>query len=170
MILVRSRSSTRIFIGGMFLSTVYDCITLDKVGLSRSSLSPWIDERLLQRDWAPCTKQSLSWRSHSRLSRSNFYLCHSWRNTISSLKVRSLVSRLFLFSNTRCPGLKKLKELESEIQRLTAIRHNNLVAVLAVLVDNPRHHHSYQAGNGVQAWYLRNGKTSGSNQLQCSFD
>ncbi|KAI0653862.1 Serine/threonine-protein kinase [Cubamyces menziesii] len=35
-------------------------------------------------------------------------------------------------------GLKKLKELESEIQRLTAIRHNNLVAVLAVKLIIPR--------------------------------
>ncbi|KAI8973080.1 Serine/threonine-protein kinase [Trametes punicea] len=38
----------------------------------------------------------------------------------------------------RSQGLRKLKELESEIQRLTSIRHDNLIAVLAVKLTIPR--------------------------------
>ncbi|KAI9060398.1 Serine/threonine-protein kinase [Trametes sanguinea] len=50
-----------------------------------------------------------------------------------------LFSVSFMAEHYRRPqGLKKLKELESEIQRLTAVRHPNLVAVLAVKLTIPR--------------------------------
>ncbi|KAI0777469.1 Serine/threonine-protein kinase [Trametes elegans] len=56
-----------------------------------------------------------------------------------------LFSVSFLADHYKRPqGLKKLKELESEIQRLITVRHHNLVSVLAVkltiprLPDNPR--------------------------------
>ncbi|KAI0635341.1 Serine/threonine-protein kinase [Trametes polyzona] len=56
-----------------------------------------------------------------------------------------LLSVTFMSDHYKRPqGLKKLKELESDIQRLTTIRHHNLLAVLAVKLviprapDNPR--------------------------------
>ncbi|CDO76045.1 hypothetical protein BN946_scf184959.g3 [Trametes cinnabarina] len=50
-----------------------------------------------------------------------------------------LFSVTFMAEHYRRPqGLKKLKELESEIQRLTSVRHQNLVAILAVKLTIPR--------------------------------
>ncbi|KAI0354133.1 Serine/threonine-protein kinase [Trametes cingulata] len=50
-----------------------------------------------------------------------------------------MLSISFMADHYKRPqGLKKLKELESDIQRLTSIRHHNLVAVLAVKLTIPR--------------------------------
>ncbi|OSC98901.1 Serine/threonine-protein kinase [Trametes coccinea BRFM310] len=50
-----------------------------------------------------------------------------------------LLSVSFMAEHYKRPqGLKKLKELESEIQRLTSVRHPNLVAILAVKLTIPR--------------------------------
>ncbi|KAI0828484.1 Serine/threonine-protein kinase [Trametes gibbosa] len=50
-----------------------------------------------------------------------------------------VLSVTFMADHYKRPqGLKKLKELESDIRRLTAVRHPNLVAILAVKLALPR--------------------------------
>lgn len=59
-------------------------------------------------------------------------------HTIQLPRVSKYIPILILPSLIVESGRKKLKQLESEIQRLTRIRHPNLLAVLAVKLTTPK--------------------------------
>lgn len=91
----------------------------------------------LQNVWVRCTKPSPCAKMRARRSHSSYSPSRSMLSITRPPKVLHTMKRRSITHSQTDLGRKKLQTVETEIQRLASIRHQNLLAVLAVKLTTP---------------------------------